>query len=530
MKLMAILNFSSQYDSDRIRFYRLGRYKELMRRFLLLILMIPFSLMAANSPSVSQLFEQLKQNPQALRIFLLDMPKGGELHYHWDGATYPENMAFDVRHSQFCYKATLLGVDINKFCPKKDRLNDIQDNPTLYQTLINNWSLTTNYTNRVETNQHFFQFFLGTEPIVAKYSGEMLADEMQRAANQHEDYMEMVYILDLPQMILLGHDLKNSSNFAIMNAELQHKDISSIVNSISKSTTQYYQQAHQALHCGKIDAKTGCKVKVRFLFSAMRNFPPATVFAQLAIAFKVAATNPLVLGIDLVGPENDYNSSRDYTLQMKMVRYFHKLYPKVHIRLHAGELSLEEAPPNFMRNHIAEAINIAGAERIGHGVDIGYETNALATLHEMAKKHICIEQLLTSNEKLLNIEGKEHPLPLYLHYHVPVVLSTDDEGILRTTLTNEFYKAVTRYNLSYPQIKTMARNVPTYSFLPGKSLWQNPDKFIAVPVCQGQPLGALHPSSACAAFLQHSEKAQMQWQLERELSEFEKTVVARFRG
>jgi glutamyl-tRNA synthetase len=68
-----------------------------------------------------------------------------------------------------------------------------------------------------------------------------------------------------------------------------------------------------------------------------------------------------------------------------MIQFFHKLYPKVHIRLHAGELSLEEASPNFMRSHVGEAINIAGAERIGHGVDIAYELNGLKTLKEMAQ-------------------------------------------------------------------------------------------------------------------------------------------------
>lgn len=494
-----------------------------------LVLTLAFPLIVSATPSVAQLFQQLKSNPQALRLFLLKMPKGGELHYHWDGSSYPENMAFDARKSTFCFNQKIVGVEQdNKFCAEKNRLSNIANNADLYQEITNDWSLTTNFANRVETNRHFFQFFLGTEPVVAKYSGQMLADEMTRAANQNEDYMEIVYILDLPQMLLLGSQLDYNPNLAVMYKNLLATGTSSLVDDISSATSHYYQQAQRAMHCGTSAAKKGCRVKVRFLFSAMRNFAPATVFAQLGIAFQVAEKNPLVLGIDLVGPESDYHSSRDYTEQMKMIRFYHKLYPTVHVRLHAGELSLQDAPPNFMRYHIDQAINIAGAERIGHGVDIAYETNGLAVLREMAKKHICVEQLLTSNEKLLDVKGNEHPLPLYLRFHVPVVLSTDDEGILRTTLTNEFYKAVTRYNLSYAQIKQMVRNVATYSFLPGKSLWQNVDNNTPVSVCRGTTLGSIKPPKQCAAFLQTSEKAQLQWQLEGQLREFEKNIVNEF--
>ena len=256
---------------------------------------------------------------------------------------------------------------------------------------------------------------------------------------------------------------------------------------------------------------------------------PQVVFTQMYIAFLAANKDPLIVGVNLVGPENDYNSSRDYTLHMEMLRYLRKEFPNVKLSLHAGELSLPESSPNFMRNHVAEAISIAGAERIGHGVDIAYEDNALELLHKMAKQHICVEQLLTSNEKLLNIKGNEHPLPLFLHYHVPVVISTDDEGILRTDLTNEFWLAVTRYNLSYKQVKTMARNVLTYNFLPGKILWKNSDTFAPVKECQNQTLGSTSPSNACKAFLQSSEKARLEWQLENELNQFEKTIVEKMK-
>lgn len=499
-----------------------------MRRLLLIItILVPSLLFASTSTQkVSLLFNQLKQNPQALRIFLMKMPKGGELHYHWDGASYPENLAYDIRHEDFCYDPTIVGVVVgDKFCSKKDRIDNIANNSTLYQKIVNDWSLTSNYGSSMLTGKHFFQFFLGTEPVVAKYSGRMLASERNRAARQNENYMEMTYILDVPQMFTLGSEIKNNASFANLEQQLVKSDVSTLVNNIAKSTNTFHRQSQKILGCKTKKAQPGCRVKVRFLFGALRNLNPKTVFTQLYIAFNVADQDPLVVGVDLVGPENAYYSVHDYTLQMHMVHYLHQQFPKVHVRLHAGELSLEESAPNFMRYHIDQAINIGGAERIGHGVDIAYETNSLKVLHEMARKHIAVEQLLTSNEKLLDIKGKQHPLPLYLRFHVPVVLSTDDEGILRTTLTNEFYKAVTRYNLSYKQIKSMVRNVGAYNFLPGKNLWKNLSDYKVVNACVNNTLGARNPSASCRQFLASSEKARLQWKIEGRLNQFERTIV-----
>ena len=83
-------------------------------------------------------------------------------------------------------------------------------------------------------------------------------------------------------------------------------------------------------------------------------------------------------------PEDGYVSMRDYTLQMKMLDYLHSLYPKVHITLHAGELAPGLVPPEGLRFHIRQAVELGHAERIGHGVDVMYEDDAPALLKEMA--------------------------------------------------------------------------------------------------------------------------------------------------
>jgi adenosine deaminase len=113
-------------------------------------------------------------------------------------------------------------------------------------------------------------------------------------------------------------------------------------------------------------------------------------------------------------------------------------------------------------------------------------------------------------------------LPLYRKYHVPVALSTDDEGVSRIDLTHEFVRAAETYALNYTDLKQMVRTSLEHNFLPGVSLWHEPDNFthLASACAQDVP-GANKPSAACAAFLKASEKAQQQWNLERRFREFE---------
>jgi adenosine deaminase len=71
-------------------------------------------------------------------------------------------------------------------------------------------------------------------------------------------------------------------------------------------------------------------------------------------------------------------------------------------------------------------------------------------------------------------------------------------------------------------MKTLARTGMEHNFLPGASLWAKPDLFTAgVDQCKGETAGAANPSAVCKAFLDGSEKAAAQWELERRFKAFE---------
>src|SRR5262249_35917082 len=62
---------------------------------------------------------------------------------------------------------------------------------------------------------------------------------------------------------------------------------------------------------------------------------------------------------------------------------------------------------------------------------------------------------LTSNDLILGVRGKDAPLSTYLAAGVPVVLSTDDAGVSRITLSNEYFRAVRDYGLRYRLLKRL---------------------------------------------------------------------------
>jgi adenosine deaminase/adenosine deaminase CECR1 len=159
-------------------------------------------------------------------------------------------------------------------------------------------------------------------------------------------------------------------------------------------------------------------------------------------------------------------------------------------------------------------------------VAIAYERDAAQLLATMRQRDVLVEICLTSNDVILGVRGAQHPFPDYMSAGVPVTLATDDEGVSRIDLTHEYLRAAETYRLGYRDLKRLARNSVTYSFLPGPSLWKSRTNTEPVPACAAEPAGGT-ASPACQAFLDASEKARMQWELERAFAAFEAMAWAR---
>jgi hypothetical protein len=212
---------------------------------------------------------------------------------------------------------------------------------------------------------------------------------------------------------------------------------------------------------------------------------------------------------------------------MEMVGFLHSIYPNVNIALHAGELNLGLVPPDDLRFHIKEAVEIGRASRIGHGVDIMWELNSDQTLKEMAKNRVAIEIMPVSNQIILGVTGEDHPFPIYFEQGVPIVLASDDPGVLRTDLSEQFVTIAREYpDIKYIDFKKFVRNSIEYSFLQGRGIWSSQGDYSKLAAeCCGCIPGSKGANAKCKSFLDSNDKAKIEWKLEGDLAAFEKKYV-----
>jgi adenosine deaminase len=510
----------------------------------------------------------LREGPEALRAFLADFPKGADLHIHLSGAIYAETFIRDAAEDHLC-------IDPVKLAFARDSSNKVMQEPcgklmipashlngsltpadmefcgklfpqgldsgystspcqALYDKLLDSFSLRS-FVPSAGWNGHdqfFATFDKFSEPNKTRI-GEWVDEVASRAAAQNEQYLELMQTPPFGHAAQIAHQIGwnpqlNSGDpaaFAQFRQALLDQKLSDEFAPDRDNVIQAEVSRKNLEHCGTPQATPACKVTVRYIYQVLRGNPPEQVFAQALLGFETVtasmdAGDNTWVGINFVQPEDGFLSMRDYTLQMKMVAYLHSVYPKVNISLHAGELALGIVPPEGLRFHIRQAVEIAGAERIGHGVDVMDEDNAHDLLKELAGKHVMVEINLSSNEGILGVKGNQHPFPQYLEAHVPVALSTDDEGVSRIDLTNEYVRAANDYDLTYRDLKQLARTGIEHSFLPGADLWAKPDDFSSVvPDCR-QSLVA-PTSAACVNLLHNSQKASAEMELEQRFIAFE---------
>ena len=348
-----------------------------------------------------------------------------------------------------------------------------------------------------------------------------------RSASQNQQYLEVMETPPFQHAVSIARQNPLNLDFAAYRNALLSLMLKDEVFADREDVRAAEGLRRDIEHCGTPQATPACKVTVRYIYQVLRANAPEVVFAQTLLGFETVqaamnAHDDTWVGINFVQPEDGLVSMRDYTLQMKMLDYLHSVYPKVHISLHAGELAPGLVPPEGLRFHIRQAVEEGHAERIGHGVDVMYEDKAQSLLKEMAQKHVMVEINLSSNEGILGIKGNEHPFPLYRAAHVPVALSTDDEGVSRIEITHEYVRAALDYHLTYADLKQMARTGMEHNFLPGQSLWAIPDAFTGTAdACRGQVPGSESPSASCKTFLDASQKAAAQWEQERRFRAFE---------
>mgnify|MGYP005813324267 CR=1 FL=1 len=463
----------------------------------------------------------VRNQPSLLLAFLRAMPKGADLHMHLSGAIYAENYIKWAAADGLCLHRPLLSYapapcDAEKgLVPAQQVLNDAG----LYAQVINALSMR-QFNGPESGHDHFFNTFGKFSAVSRTHQGDMLAEVASRAAMQNVSMLSLLLAPDKGEAgrFPVSRQIAFAEDLPAMRTALLDAGIKDVVERSRKNLDQFESRMRDVLKCGTPESDAGCDVIIRYQFEIHRGLPPDVVFAEMLTGFELAASDPRVIDVNPVMPEDGFVEMRDFNLHMRMIDYLKSQYPGVRLSLHAGELWHGLVPLDGLRDHIRKSISLGHAERIGHGVDVMFEDDPFGLIKEMAAKKIAVEINLSSNGQILGVRGNDHPLPIYMKFGVPVVISTDDEGVARSGITNEYMIALRNYDISYSQLKKMVRDSLEYSFLPGESLW-NGNKRLAA--CAKDSAGSKKVSAECQKALESSERANAQWKLEQQFAKFE---------
>lgn len=442
-----------------------------------LVVLVSLTIFArAGAQVVDNYLDGIRNNKAALTAFFSAMPKGGDLHNHFTGSLYTETyLDYVINRNYYLNTQTLEVAKAPGKTTDWQPFSALQQSGQLdayKQKLIQIWSVK-DY-NGISSPSD--KLFFGTFPLFSVASQNIwdsgLLELKTRAVTEHVNYIEtMTSIPGDDTVVVPAIDAMLVDAGQRMDEQQTTRLLDSIYNAvkgvmpgIAAKGVAYIQTHHNNL---KIDDDN---FTLRYQLAFVRVINPTLVFKKMVLAFEGAAQDKsgLIGGVNILAPENNDISMRDYWLHMQMFKYLRAKaqYKDVKCSLHAGELVLGMVKPEQLTWHIYDAVHVAGANRIGHGVDIPYEHDCYNLLKYMAANKVAIEINLYSNQFILHVQDDRHPISLYKQFNVPITISTDDAGVLRSNLIEQYVLLVSRYkNITYKDVKQFVYNSIEYSFI-----------------------------------------------------------------
>lgn len=172
-------------------------------------------------------------------------------------------------------------------------------------------------------------------------------------------------------------------------------------------------------------------IEYRLILIVGRDADEAVIKRSIDDISRLYRQNPLfaqkIAGIDLAGTESKNLPQNLREAFMPLLEYC------VSITIHAGETESVES--------IWQAVYHLTADRIGHGLRL---LDKEELIDRFLYKNIGIEMCPSSNDQIVGFSKETdriYPLKRYMHRGLKVTVNTDDCGISRTGLSEEFYKA-----------------------------------------------------------------------------------------
>ena len=203
--------------------------------------------------------------------------------------------------------------------------------------------------------------------------------------------------------------------------------------------------------------EVGRPIVMKMLVTAMRQAARSVEVAECAVRWRDAG----VVGFDVAGPGKGYPPTR-YLDAFEYIRR-----ENFHITVHAGE--------SFGLPSIWEAVQFAGAERLGHGVrivdDITRRPDGSVELGRLAAfvrdRRIPLEMCPTSNVHTgAATSVAEHPFDLLRRLRYRVTVNTDNRLMSGVTLSSEFAAIDAAFGIGLGEMEWLTINALKSAFAP----------------------------------------------------------------
>lgn len=344
-------------------------------------------------------FDRIRQDPPALRAFLRAFPKGADLHTHLTGAVYAESLVRWAADMPLCIDLSTFALvtaregggavtcrDAARERPASDALVD----PALYRSLIDAFSTRFWHPARTAGHYQFFDSFrrFGTATREGREASPVFT---ARAIAEVVERAALQNVLHVELMM----------SFGAPSGDLAAADP-------SWAEDAHFEAARRQVLANGLREQVSQR---RAWLDALERETRAMLRCGRADAMRGCGVSLTYMPYALRG-------------------------------LPPGQV--------FAQALLAFELGAADAQRIGHGTDVMYDADPAGLLREMADRRIAVEISLSSSDLILGLRGARHPLRQFLRAGVPVVIATDDEGVARSDLTNEYQRAVEEQGLGYP--------------------------------------------------------------------------------
>jgi adenosine deaminase len=297
------------------------------------------------------------------------------------------------------------------------------------------WDLASQFGIELRSQQDFQDRFMILEPM--KDLGSVL--------NKFLDTQKLLATPDILERIAFEACVDAFSKEGVRLLELRYAP-----TFIQQGHNLTFDRIHEAIVAGVNRAELEYPVAVGLICTVQRILPLKS--AEDVIAFAINNKDSFV-GVDLADNEEGFDSKPFAPLFQRAKK------AGLGVTIHSGEAAHPKAA-----SWVMDAIDVLGADRIGHGVQVYRDENVMKQLKE---RKIVLELCPTSNVLTNAVAHLQfHPLKRLFDFGIRTTVNTDDPGIFN--MNREYRVARELMGMSVDNLEQCAQFAAQASFIPMK--------------------------------------------------------------